>query len=74
MKYIFLTLIKFYQFFISPWFGKNCRFDPTCSEYAYQAINTYGIIKGLVLACKRVLRCHPFASSGYDPVPKKPNE
>ncbi|MFK7968399.1 MAG: membrane protein insertion efficiency factor YidD [Rickettsiaceae bacterium] len=72
MKHILILFIKFYQFFISPWLGKNCRFYPTCSEYAYESISTYGTIKGLFFAFRRLLKCHPFADGGYDPVPKKP--
>ncbi len=70
MKYLFLLIIKFYQFFISPWLGKNCIYTPTCSEYAKEALNTYGTIKGLFLSIKRILRCNPFVNGGYDPVPK----
>jgi hypothetical protein len=70
MKYPFLLLIRFYQFFISPWLGKNCRFDPTCSEYAKEALNTHGALKGLYLSIKRILKCHPFSKAEYyDPVP-----
>lgn len=72
MKYILLLPIKFYQFFISPWLGKNCRFHPTCSEYAYDSVNTHGTMKGLFFAFKRILRCNPFFDGGYDPIPKKP--
>ena len=72
MKHVLILFIKFYQFFISPWLGKNCRFYPTCSEYAYESISTYGKIKGLFFAFRRLLKCHPFANGGYDPVPKKP--
>jgi uncharacterized protein len=56
---------------ISPWLGRNCRFDPTCSEYAAQAINEWGFLKGTYLGMKRIVKCHPWGSSGYDPVPKK---
>ncbi len=70
IKYPFLLLIRFYQFFISPWLGKNCRYNPTCSDYAKEALLTYGVIKGLYLATRRILRCHPFSKSEYyDPVP-----
>ena len=65
----FLALIWFYQSAISPWLGPNCRYKPTCSEYARQAIVKYGPIKGSWLALKRILRCHPFHPGGYDPVP-----
>ena len=68
-KKIILYIIRAYQVLISPLLGPSCRFYPTCSEYAYQAIVTHGILKGLFLAIKRVLRCHPFNPGGYDPVP-----
>ena len=67
-----LTLpISLYQFVISPLLGKNCRFEPTCSQYFKEAIIEHGIIVGVFLGTKRVLRCHPFGGFGYDPVPKK---
>ena len=70
MKTIFLTLIRFYQRDISPWFPARCRFRPTCSAYALEAIQKYGAMKGLLLALKRFLRCHPFYKGDwYDPVP-----
>ena len=70
MKRIFLTLIRFYQKYISPAFPARCRFRPTCSRYAYEAITKYGALKGGWLALKRLLRCHPFyKGSWYDPVP-----
>ena len=69
LKNIFLALIWFYQSAISPWLGPNCRYKPTCSEYARQAIVKYGPVKGSWLALKRILRCHPFHPGGYDPVP-----
>ncbi|MEH0019670.1 MAG: membrane protein insertion efficiency factor YidD [Desulfobacter sp.] len=62
-------LIRFYQFFISPFLGANCRYVPTCSAYALEAVEKYGSLKGSALALKRVLRCHPFRPGGYDPVP-----
>ena len=61
--------IRFYQIFISPLLGPSCRFTPTCSEYAKQAIIKHGPIKGLGLAIWRILRCNPWGGSGYDPVP-----
>ena len=61
--------IRFYQYAISPLLGPSCRFTPTCSEYAKQAILKYGPIKGLGLAIWRILRCNPWGGSGYDPVP-----
>ncbi len=69
MKHIFVFFINFYQVFISPRFPKACRFEPTCSEYAKQAIQKYGALKGGILGIKRILRCHPGNPGGYDPVP-----
>lgn len=64
-----LGVIRFYRRAISPGLPASCRFQPTCSEYAYEAIARYGIIKGGRLATWRILRCNPFGGSGYDPVP-----
>ena len=61
--------IRFYQLFISPLLGPSCRFTPTCSEYARQALLKHGPVKGLWLAVWRILRCNPWGGSGYDPVP-----
>lgn len=69
MKTIILLLIKGYRRFISPLFPPSCRFQPTCSSYAIEAISNYGTIKGSWLAVTRILRCHPFHPGGYDPVP-----
>ena len=70
MKKLFLTLIKFYQRAISPWLPARCRYSPTCSQYAVEAITKYGAAKGGWLALKRFLRCHPFTKRDYfDPVP-----
>ena len=75
VKYIILTpllvTIRFYQYMISPMFGAACRFHPSCSEYAYQALARHGIIKGTRLALGRILKCHPFHPGGVDPVPKR---
>ena len=65
----FIALIVFYQRYLSPLKGPTCRFLPTCSEYAKEAVEKYGAGKGLYLATKRVLKCHPFHPGGYDPVP-----
>jgi len=69
VKQLLLIFIKFYQFFISPLTGRNCRYYPTCSAYAFEAVAKHGSLRGSVLAVKRVLRCHPFHAGGYDPVP-----
>lgn len=69
MARFFLILIRCYQVTISPWIGPRCRFFPTCSTYAYQAIYKYGSLKGAGLALKRIARCHPWGGSGYDPIP-----
>jgi uncharacterized protein len=79
MKKYLLSLIRLYQRYLSFDTGllrslnlteKACRFTPTCSEYTYQAINSYGIMTGLWLGIKRIIRCHPWNKGGYDPVPK----
>ena len=70
MKKLLVKLILFYQNAISPWFPARCRYTPTCSEYARQAIEKYGAAKGGLLALKRFLRCHPFTRRDpFDPVP-----
>lgn len=69
MKRLVLLVIRFYQRFISPGLPPACRFYPTCSEYGYEAIERYGIIKGGIMAVRRIARCHPFHPGGYDPVP-----
>ena len=71
MKKIFISLIKFYKKFISPFFeniGIHCKYEPTCSEYTKQAIEKYGAMKGIMLGFKRILRCNPFSKGGYDPL------
>ncbi|MEE8480841.1 MAG: membrane protein insertion efficiency factor YidD [Desulfobacterales bacterium] len=69
IKRIFLILIKTYQYVLSPILGPSCRFYPTCSDYAYQSVTRYGLIKGVFIAFKRIVRCHPFSPGGVDPVP-----
>ena len=64
-----VVLIKFYQLCISPFTPPSCRYTPTCSQYALEAIRKYGLFKGGWLAFRRILRCHPWGGSGYDPVP-----
>ncbi|MCL2677546.1 MAG: membrane protein insertion efficiency factor YidD [Clostridiales bacterium] len=68
LKKFLILLIKFYQKAISPLFGANCRYSPTCSQYAIEALERYGPFKGGLLSVKRVLRCHPWHEGGYDPV------
>ena len=65
----FIIIIKFYQFFISPFLGLNCRFNPTCSNYAINALKKHGLIIGLYYSVLRISKCHPWGGSGHDPVP-----
>ncbi|MFD3394768.1 membrane protein insertion efficiency factor YidD [Aquirufa sp. OSTEICH-129V] len=69
MKYLFIFLIKLYQLFLSPLLPNSCRYQPTCSEYAKQAFEKYGFLKGFRLMLRRVSSCHPWGGSGYDPLP-----
>lgn len=71
MKTLLIVLIIGYRRFISPLFPPSCRFQPTCSQYALEAIERFGLGRGSWLAFKRILRCNPFHSCGYDPVPAK---
>ena len=71
MKTLCLTLIVIYRYGISPLFGPTCRFEPSCSAYAAQAIGRFGIVRGSYLAVCRLLKCHPFHDGGYDPVVDK---
>ncbi len=73
MQKILLLIIQLYRLLISPWLGAHCRFYPSCSEYAYTAIAEHGTLRGLLLAIKRLLRCHPWHPGGYDPVPERRN-
>ena len=70
MKFLVLKVIKVYQKYLSPMLGPSCRFHPTCSEYALQAIEVYGVFRGGFLAIKRILKCNPWGGSGFDPLPK----
>ncbi|MFM1753866.1 MAG: hypothetical protein RLZZ236_805 [Bacteroidota bacterium] len=67
----FLMLVRFYQVAISPFTPAACRFEPTCSSYMLEALKTHGLFNGLFLGIKRILSCHPWGRSGYDPVPPK---
>lgn len=65
-----LTLIRGYQVMFSPLYSGSCRFVPSCSEYAAEAIQRFGVLRGSALAARRLMRCHPFGSHGFDPVPR----
>ena len=66
-----IILIRGYQLIVSPILGSNCRFMPPCSEYAIESFKSYGLIKGFFLTIKRIGKCHPWGSHGYDPIPSK---
>jgi putative membrane protein insertion efficiency factor len=66
---ILVALLRGYQWLLSPWWGGQCRFTPTCSRYAVEALERHGAARGTWLAFKRVLRCHPWGGGGFDPVP-----
>lgn len=68
-KELLILPIRFYQRCVSPMLPPACRFTPTCSQYAIEAISKYGVLKGSYLAIRRILRCHPWGGSGYNPVP-----
>ena len=68
---LLIKLIKIYQYIISPLIGPSCRYLPTCSEYSIEALKTYGFVKGLSLSFKRIMSCHPWGNSGFDPVKKE---
>jgi uncharacterized protein len=74
MKLLLILPIRFYRMFISPMFPPSCRFHPTCSMYALQALERFGVWRGSWLAIRRILRCHPFHPGGYDPVPEETGE
>ena len=71
LSFLLLIPIQFYRKAVSPLFPPTCRFTPTCSAYAVEAIRKHGPFKGFYLACRRILRCHPWGGFGYDPVPEK---
>jgi uncharacterized protein len=67
-----LAALRIYKVYVSPWFAGSCRFEPTCSRYAYEAIERFGVIRGTWLGLKRLARCHPLSRKfGYDPVPER---
>lgn len=69
MKTFLVVLVKAYRYLVSPMLGVNCRYFPSCSEFAIEALERHGVIKGVWLAARRVLRCHPWHAGGHDPVP-----
>lgn len=69
MSRLLQGLIRAYQYLLSPWLGNNCRFVPSCSEYAHLAIARHGALKGSWYAARRIARCHPWCDGGFDPVP-----
>jgi uncharacterized protein len=71
MRSIAIFLIRGYQLLLSPVLGNNCRFHPTCSEYAIEAVRAHGVVRGLWLTVRRIGRCHPWGGAGHDPVPPR---
>jgi len=71
MKHLLVAAIRGYRFLLSPWWGNQCRFDPTCSQYAQQAIERHGALRGSWLAMRRVAKCHPWHRGGFDPIPEE---
>jgi putative membrane protein insertion efficiency factor len=69
MTRVLIWLIKGYQIILSPFFGQQCRFSPTCSQYALDAVTKYGAMRGAFYAVRRLLKCHPWHSGGHDPIP-----
>ena len=74
MKRLLIGLIKAYRLLLSPWLGSSCRFEPTCSVYALQALQRFGAAKGSYLMLRRIGRCHPWCDGGLDPVPEASNQ
>ncbi|VAV89834.1 Membrane protein insertion efficiency factor YidD [hydrothermal vent metagenome] len=74
LNWLLKALITVYRYTLSPLLGKNCRYLPTCSEYAAEAIDRFGAFKGGLLAIRRIGRCHPWGGHGFDPVPEKDND
>ena len=71
MRFVLIGVIKFYKYFISPVLGNNCRFYPSCSTYSMEALKLHGVLKGVYLTVRRLLKCHPFHEGGIDPGPEK---
>jgi uncharacterized protein len=71
VAHVLLWLVRAYQYVVSPWLGPRCRFEPSCSQYAAEAVREHGAIKGCLFATKRLACCHPWCEGGYDPVPKR---
>jgi hypothetical protein len=73
MKRLVIALIKGYSYLISPLLGNNCRYLPSCSAYTQEAVERFGVLRGVWMGMKRISRCHPFHEGGYDPVPDDPD-
>ena len=71
MQRLFIIILKLYRFIVSPYIGQHCRFTPTCSNYAIEALEKHGFVNGSWLSLGRLLRCHPWCEGGYDPVPPR---
>ncbi len=71
MKFCIVFLIRLYQYLLSPWVGRQCRFKPTCSDFSIEAIKKHGVRIGIFLMIRRIFSCHPWADGGIDPVPQK---
>lgn len=71
MRAFLIALVRGYRFLLSPWLGRQCRFEPTCSAYAIEALETHGALRGSALTVARLARCHPFCDGGHDPVPPR---
>ena len=72
--HLLIKFIKIYKYLVSPMIGPSCRYQPTCSDYSIEALKTYGFVKGLLLSLKRIMSCHPWGNSGFDPVKKEIEE